>query len=80
MSSKQKTFVSAVVYVCNVEHALEQFLNKLCEVLDTNFEKFEIICVNDASTDNSNDKTSVLCFAFSQYMTCPVVAYRDDVF
>ena len=30
--------------------------------------------------DNSNDKTSVLCVAFSQCMTCPLVAYRDYVF
>jgi len=55
MSIKQKTFVSAVVYVCDSEIVLSSFLKRLYSVLDDNFEKFEIICVNDASTDNGRE-------------------------
>jgi len=51
MSNKQKTFISAIVYICNVEMIIENFLKLLYSVLNNNFEKFEIICANDASTD-----------------------------
>jgi len=50
---KQKNFVSAVVYVCDDQDTIQQFLTVLDGVLEENFEKFEIICVNDASRDRS---------------------------
>ena len=50
---KHKQFVSAVVYVYDAENVIENFLRKLHDILDANFEKFEIICVNDSSIDNS---------------------------
>ena len=55
MTIKQKNFVSAVVYVCNMEDSIERFLNMLYDVLVSHFETFEIICANDASTDDSKD-------------------------
>jgi len=50
---KEKNFISAVVYVNNCEKEICGFLKNLEGVLLKNFSHFEIICVNDSSTDNS---------------------------
>ena len=50
---KYKKFVSAVAYVHDAECSIEHFLKTCYRVLDDNFENYEIICVNDSSTDNS---------------------------
>ena len=50
---REKNFVSAVVYVRNQESEIGIFLETVDHVLQTYFEKYEIICVNDASTDHS---------------------------
>ncbi|AFA49804.1 glycosyltransferase [Acetobacterium woodii] len=50
---KEKNFVSAVIYVYNDEERIGEFLQKINTVLRTNFENYQIICVNDASEDNS---------------------------
>jgi dolichol-phosphate mannosyltransferase len=51
--NKEKNFISAVVYTHNNEKIIAQFIDLLVGILDTNFEKYEIICVNDASNDNT---------------------------
>ncbi|MGL4607541.1 MAG: glycosyltransferase [Eubacteriaceae bacterium] len=51
--NKEKNFVTAVIYVYNDSERIEKFLNFINEILENNFEKYQIICVNDASTDNS---------------------------
>lgn len=53
MENKEKNFMSAVIYVHNAERRIEKFLKTVIEVLEENFEKSEVICVNDSSTDNS---------------------------
>ncbi|MCL2364490.1 MAG: glycosyltransferase [Defluviitaleaceae bacterium] len=53
MSYKQQNFVSAVIYVHDDENTVEASIKTVHAVLAENFEKFEIICVNDASTDNT---------------------------
>lgn len=53
MNMKEKNFVSAVIYIRNDESTISDFLTVLYKVFDKNFKKFEIICVDDASTDNS---------------------------
>lgn len=50
---KEKTFVSAVVYIYNSEKTIIDFLTGLHTALSQKFELFEIILVNDCSTDNS---------------------------
>jgi dolichol-phosphate mannosyltransferase len=55
MIEKQKSFVTVVVYVYNEVKYAEQFLHTLYVMLNDNFEWFEIICVNDASEDNSKE-------------------------
>ena len=53
MDEKQKSFLSAVVYVHNGGRTIKEFLGMLYQVLSVSFEHFEIICVDDASTDDS---------------------------
>lgn len=53
MKNKEKNFISAVVYVNNNEKNVRSFLEKINKTLSENFLKYEIICVNDASTDNT---------------------------
>ena len=54
--NKEKNFISAVIYVYNQEQEIYNFLLNLQNILNKNFEKYEIICVNDASTDGSVDQ------------------------
>lgn len=53
--NKEKNFISAVVYVRNNESDIEHFLENICKILNDNFDKYEIICVDDGSTDKSSD-------------------------
>lgn len=53
MLNKEKNFVSAVIYVYNADSRIERFLRAVMDVLETNFEHSEIICVDDCSTDDS---------------------------
>lgn len=51
--NKEKNFISAVVYVRNNEKTIAKFIEELNKVLKEKFLKYEIIFVNDCSTDNS---------------------------
>ena len=53
MENKEKSFVSAVIYVHNASERLEGFLHTIIKVMESNFEHSEIICVNDFSDDDS---------------------------
>jgi len=50
---KEKSFISAVVYVHNVGDGISDFMKHLIRLFEDNFEHSEIICVNDFSVDNS---------------------------
>lgn len=52
-SNKIKSFVSAIVYVYDNADKIYDFLEKTDSLLYAAFEKAEIICVNDASVDES---------------------------
>ena len=56
MKNKEKNFISAIVYIRNDEVMIEEFTKKLNRVLKDHFLKYEIIFVNDASTDNTIEK------------------------
>ncbi|MCQ2594024.1 MAG: glycosyltransferase [Treponemataceae bacterium] len=58
--NKEKNFVSAVIYVHNSEKEITDFVKNVAAVLGENFEKSEIICVNDFSCDNSVQKIKEL--------------------
>lgn len=51
--NKEKNFVSCVVYLHNEAKYIKAFLTGICKVMQDNFEKYEIVCVNDCCTDNT---------------------------
>lgn len=50
-SNKETNFISAVVYCYNNAGEIGEFIRGLHSALDAHFQKYEIIVVNDASTD-----------------------------
>lgn len=64
--NKEKNFISAVIYVHNAENEIMDFLKTVACVLEENFERFEIICVNDFSDDNSVAKIKEVVSEFSK--------------
>lgn len=54
--NKEKNFVSCVIYLHNEGSAVRVFLQNVCRVLWDNFEKFEIVCVNDGCMDDTTDQ------------------------
>ena len=61
VTTKEKNFVSAAVYCCNCQSTIGVFLQNLNRVLRENFEKYEIICVNDSSSDNTVGAITDFC-------------------
>ena len=51
--NKEKNFVSCVIYLHNEERRIRDFLGLICGVMRENFEKYEIICVNDGCVDGT---------------------------
>lgn len=64
--NKEKNFVSAVVYCCNDADKIGGFIQRLDETLESNFLKYEIIVVNDSSTDDSAKKIREYAHAVNQ--------------
>lgn len=54
-TNQEKNFASAVVYCYNDAATIGQFVEDLDKTLNTHFLHYEIIVVNDGSTDNSVD-------------------------
>lgn len=55
MVIKEKSFISAVIYVHNAEKTLKEFMKTIIDTIESNFENSEIICVNDESSDGSRE-------------------------
>ena len=53
---KEKNFISAVVYIHNDSNNIVSFIKKLSSILDSNFLNYEILFVNDGSTDDTVEK------------------------
>ncbi len=53
LQNKEKNFVSCVIYLHNEGRAARDFLQSICGVMWENFEKYEIVCVNDGCTDDT---------------------------
>lgn len=66
--SKEHNFISAVVYLHNDADRAVDFLALLQTQLEENFEQYEIVCVNDASTDD----TAKLAREFAQKRDFPL--------
>jgi len=53
MKNKEQNFISAIVYSYNCEKNVKEFFSELNKLLKNNFNHYEIIFVDDKSTDNS---------------------------
>ncbi len=53
LQNREKNFVLCVVYLHNESSCAKGFLKAVCKVMRDNFEKYEIICVNDGCTDDT---------------------------
>ena len=53
MLNKEKNFVSCVLYLHNDGAGIRDFLKTVCGTMEENFEKYEIVCVNDCCMDNT---------------------------
>ncbi len=51
--NKEKNFVSCVVYLHNDGKTVKSFLETINGVMQENFEKYEIVCVNDCCMDDT---------------------------
>ncbi len=52
-NKKEKKFISLVIYLHNGAPYLKYFLDKVIPVCESGFEQFEIVCVNDACSDDT---------------------------
>ncbi|WP_251205738.1 glycosyltransferase [Acetatifactor aquisgranensis] len=53
LQNKEKNFVSCVIYLHNEGKRIRDFLELVCGVMRENFEKYEIVCVNDGCVDDT---------------------------
>ncbi|MEG2464259.1 MAG: glycosyltransferase [Malacoplasma sp.] len=65
MNNKEKNYISAVLYLHNNENKIAKFLCELCIQFENHFNQFEIIIVDDASSDNSIKKVKEVANNFS---------------
>ncbi|MEG2082350.1 MAG: glycosyltransferase [Oscillospiraceae bacterium] len=61
ITNKEKNFASAVVYLHNCERDVKAYLGAINETFKENFEKYEIVCVNDCSTDGTLKAVNGFC-------------------
>ncbi len=50
-NGKENKFISAVVYLHNEGEAVRDFFDRVIAVFEANFERYEIVCVDDGCTD-----------------------------
>ena len=61
IKNKEKNFVSAVVYCRDNKSTVGAFLKAVNETFKENFEKYEIICVNDCSNEDIVGAVNTFC-------------------
>ena len=66
---KEKSFISAVVYIRNSEEHIGKFMTSLQDMLEKFFKEYEIICVDDASNDQG---INILKTLFAEKPDCTV--------
>lgn len=79
LSNREKTFISAVIYIHNNENEIENFINIINKVLKDNFEKYEFIFVNDGSTDRSVDILKETAESMGTSVTCVNMSYYQGI-
>lgn len=73
----EKNFISVVVYVKNHEKYIGEFIDKITAIFDNNFERSEIIFVNDHSQDSS---VQIIKERFKQRgsMACTIINLSNE--
>lgn len=66
---KEKSFISAVVYLHNNEDSVKDFFAKLNTLLGNHFEKYELIAVDDNCTDQTVPRLKELAAGFTKPLT-----------
>ena len=56
LQNKEKNFISCVVYLHNDSSLAKGFLQLVCGIMRENFEKYEVVCINDGCTDDTVDQ------------------------
>lgn len=73
---KEKAFVSVVLYLQNRAPEIPQFLPALDGFMSDNFENYEIIAVNDFSSDGSDERIRAAAQSLKRDITLVNLAWR----
>ena len=76
MTTKEKNFVSAVVYLHNDGARAAEFCRMLAGELDAHFDHYELVAVDDACTDN----TAELLRAWGKQQSAPLTILHMSLF
>ena len=78
-NGKEPNFISAVIYVRNNQQTIGSFLAHVYEQMEKQFSQFEIICVDDASTDLSVAKIKEAAKEFTCAVTIVDMGFVQGV-
>ena len=76
---KEKKLISVIVYLYNNENSILDFLSKVVYNIDAVFEQFEIIIVNDFSSDTSVQKIKEASFLDDYQVTIIQMSFHQGV-
>lgn len=76
---KEKKLISVVVYLYNNENSILDFLSQITQQANLLFEQFEVIIVNDCSTDNSVQKIKSAEFLQSFQVSIIQMSFHQGV-
>jgi len=76
---KEKKLISLIVYLYNNEGSILEFLELIIKQTEALFEHFEVIIVNDSSTDNSVQKIKQALFLKSYQVSIIQMSFHQGV-
>jgi hypothetical protein len=76
---KEKNFISAVIYLRNNESNICEFLSKVDNIFNENFDSYEFVLINDASEDNSINKIKDGTASLIGNVTVINLAYKHGI-
>lgn len=77
--SKEKNFISIVVYVRNSEKNIKKFITKLDKIFYDKFEDYEFILVNDCSNDRSLQEITSVAKEISGNLSVVNMAWKHNM-
>ena len=76
---KEKKLISVILYLYNNENSILDFLSQITKQADLLFEQFEVIIVNDCSTDDSVEKIKSAEFLKSFQVSIIQMSFHQGV-